>query len=99
MRPRDGFRPTAPQQLAGMRTEPPPSEPWAKAHSPAATAAAPPPLDPPAEWPRCHGLSVAPNTPYSVGGRVPNSEALVLPRIGQPSSFIRATRKKSVCSV
>src|SRR5450759_320571 len=49
MRPRDGLNPTVPQQLEGIRTEPPPSDPWAKAHRPAATAAAAPPLEPPAE--------------------------------------------------
>ena len=29
MRPRLGFRPTSPQQAAGIRIEPPPSLPWA----------------------------------------------------------------------
>jgi hypothetical protein len=48
MRPRDGFNPTTPQHDAGMRIEPPPSPPWPSAHKPAATAAAAPPLDPPA---------------------------------------------------
>src|ERR1700674_5450690 len=49
MRPRDGLNPTVPQQLDGIRTEPPPSDPCAKANNPAATAAAAPPLEPPAE--------------------------------------------------
>ena len=40
--PRDGFSPTMPQQLAGMRIEPPPSEPWASGTSPADTADADP---------------------------------------------------------
>src|SRR5207245_9035376 len=71
-RPRDGLRPTVPQQLDGMRTEPPPSVPCAKAHKPAATAAAAPPLEPPAEWSWFHGLWVAPKRPCSVVGRVPN---------------------------
>ena len=48
MRPRDGLRPTTPQQLAGIRIDPPPSEPWATGTSPAETAAAAPPLEPPA---------------------------------------------------
>ena len=56
MRPREGLRPTTPQQLDGMRTEPPPSEPCANPHNPAATAAAAPPLDPPGVWSRFHGL-------------------------------------------
>jgi len=38
IRPRVGFRPTIPQQLAGIRIEPPPSEPSATGASPAATA-------------------------------------------------------------
>ena len=45
--PRPGFSPTRPQAAAGMRTEPPPSLPGAKGTSPAATAAALPPEEPP----------------------------------------------------
>jgi hypothetical protein len=48
-RPRDGFSPTPPHQLAGIRIEPPMSEPWAIGTMPDATAAAPPPVEPPAE--------------------------------------------------
>ena len=55
-RPREGFRPTSPQALAGMRIDPPPSLPWASGTIPAATAAALPPLDPPVECPVFHGL-------------------------------------------
>src|SRR5690348_2136328 len=54
-RPRDGLRPTTPQQLAGMRIEPPPSLPSAIAPIPAAIAAAAPPLDPPAVCAGFHG--------------------------------------------
>src|SRR5207245_1396296 len=46
--PRDGFSPTRPQAAAGMRMEPPPSDPGAKGSIPLATATAAPPLDPPA---------------------------------------------------
>ena len=46
--PRVGLKPTRPQQLAGIRIEPPPSDPWASGTSPPATAVAAPPLDPPA---------------------------------------------------
>ena len=59
-RPREGFNPTSPQQDAGIRIEPPPSLAWAIGTTPAATMAAEPPLDPPAEWPVSHGLRVAP---------------------------------------
>src|SRR5690348_16668360 len=41
-RPRLGLSPTMPQQLAGIRIEPPPSEPCATGISPADTAAAAP---------------------------------------------------------
>jgi hypothetical protein len=47
MRPREGLRPTNPQQAAGMRVEPPPSLAPAIGTTPAATAAAEPPLLPP----------------------------------------------------
>jgi hypothetical protein len=49
-----------PQKLAGMRTEPPPSVPTDKQPMPSATAAALPPLDPPAVRSVFHGLRVAP---------------------------------------
>jgi len=54
--PRVGFSPMIPQQAAGMRIEPPPSEPWARGTTPEATAAAAPPLDPPAVRRRSHGV-------------------------------------------
>ena len=56
IRPRAGLMPNSPQALAGMRIEPPPSLPCAKGTSPAATAAAAPPLDPPADRERSHGV-------------------------------------------
>ena len=59
-RPRDGLSPMPPHQAAGMRIEPPMSEPWASGTSPALTAAAPPPVEPPADRPDIHGVWVAP---------------------------------------
>src|SRR2546427_5949608 len=47
--PRDGFKPTSPHSLDGMRIEPPPSLACATGTRPAATAAAEPPLEPPGE--------------------------------------------------
>jgi malate synthase len=47
-RPREGLNPNRPQYAAGMRMLPPPSEPWAIGTMPDATAAADPPLEPPA---------------------------------------------------
>ena len=49
-----------PQKLAGMRTEPPVSEPSAKCASPAATAAAEPLDEPPATRPGALTLTGAP---------------------------------------
>ncbi len=46
-RPTVVFNPKTPQNAAGMRTEPPVSEPIAKPLIPAATATAGPLLDPP----------------------------------------------------
>jgi hypothetical protein len=48
--------PTTPHNAAGMRSEPPPSLPWATGSRPAATAAAAPPLEPPAVSVSRHGL-------------------------------------------
>ena len=46
-RPAEGFQPVTPQQWAGMRTEPPVSEPRATKAAPLATAAAEPDDEPP----------------------------------------------------
>ena len=59
-RARVGLRPTSPHSLAGMRIEPPPSLAWPIGTSPAATAAADPPLEPPVERVVSHGLRVGP---------------------------------------
>src|SRR5262249_27994742 len=60
-RPCDGLNPTTPHHAAGWRIEPARSPPSASGPSPAATAAAAPPLDPPGERDTAHGLTVAPN--------------------------------------
>ena len=59
-RPRDGFSPTNPQMLAGMRIEPPPSLAEAMGTMPAATIAADPLEDPPEMNSRFQGLCVCP---------------------------------------
>ena len=56
IRPRLGLIPNSPHTLAGIRIDPPPSLPCAAGASPAATAAAAPPLDPPADRLRSHGV-------------------------------------------
>jgi hypothetical protein len=58
MRPRCGLMPTRCVHAAGTRTLPAPSEPIAAVTSPAATAAALPPDEPPGVWSRDHGLRV-----------------------------------------
>src|SRR6202046_2812388 len=85
MRPRDGLRPTTPQQLEGMRMEPPPSEPSATGQRHAAPAAADPPLDPPAVLLRSQGFLVAGKRPKAVGARLANSGVLVLPMSPPPA--------------
>ena len=60
LRPRVGLRPTRPHMLAGPRMEPPPSLACAAGTMPAATAAAEPPLEPPALRAGSQGLRVAP---------------------------------------
>src|SRR6201995_6160617 len=65
-RPRDGLMPNRPHTLDGMRIEPPPSPPWAAGASRAAPAAAAPPLDPPADLDRSHGVRAGGPTSVSV---------------------------------
>ena len=57
---RCAFRPTSPQQAAGMRSEPPPSLPCAIGTIPDATAAAAPPEEPPGVRAVSHGLRAGP---------------------------------------
>ena len=87
IRPRLGFRPTSPQQAAGMRIEPPPSLPCATGTIPAATAAAAPPEEPPGVRCRSHGLRVGPNRRASLTGRMPYSGSVVVPTITKPASL------------
>src|SRR5262245_39604679 len=94
-RPRLGLNPTSPQIEAGMRSDPPPSLPWASGTRPAATAAAAPPLDPPAVAPGDHGLRAAGATSVSEYSDRPNSLAVVLPRLISPASRRRTTTSAS----
>src|SRR5829696_615803 len=95
MRARVGFIPNRPQHEAGMRMEPPPSLACAIGTSPAATAAADPPLEPPADRSRSHGLWQGPKTSGSVVGWMPNSGVLVFPTTTRPAPFKRATSPES----
>src|SRR5690349_15861568 len=78
-RPKDGFRPNNPVKPQGMRIEPPPSVPTVSGPMPEATAAAPPPEDPPGVIFGFHGLRVIPVNGPSVTPFQPNSGVVVLP--------------------
>src|SRR5580700_5719066 len=71
--------------------EPPPSLLTPPAESPAAIAAASPPLDPPAVRERFHGLLVRPYKRLSVSQAISSSGVLVTPRITAPAARNRAT--------
>ena len=78
-RPRLGFIPTRPQHAAGIRIDPPPSDAVAAGTSPAATAAAEPPEDPPGVRSRRHGLRVIPLACVTVQGKMSSSGVVVIP--------------------
>src|SRR5215470_5202200 len=59
IRPRLGLMPNSPHTLDGILIDPPPSLPCAAGASPDATAVAAPPLDPPADLDRSHGVRAA----------------------------------------
>ena len=86
VRPRDGFSPTSPQQLAGMRIDPPPSLAWATATIPLATAAADPPLDPPGVRVGVPRVVRGPVGLGSVVGTSPSSGVFVRPTHTKPAS-------------
>src|SRR5471032_2643932 len=65
-RPRPGLTPTSPVAAAGIRIEPPPSDPGATGNRPADTATAAPPLLPPAPSARFHGFRAGGATSDSV---------------------------------
>ena len=98
-RARVGLRPTSPHSLAGMRIDPPPSLAWPMGTSPAATAAADPPLEPPVERVVSQGLRVGPYACGSVVGRMPSSGVFVLPTVTRPAARKRAARAVSAGSV
>ncbi len=78
-----------------MRMEPPPSEPCAIGQSPAASAAAAPPLEPPALRVRSQGVRQGPFRDESVKAVVPNSGVFVFPRITKPAAFRRVMCARS----
>ncbi len=85
------------QNAAGLRSEPPKSLPSATGSIRDASAAAVPPLLPPALFVRSYGLRVAPYTSLNVCEPSPNSGVLVLPMKIAPAARIRATPTESAC--
>ncbi len=90
------LEPTRPQQAAGMRTEPRPSLPCAIGTSPAATAAAAPPDEPPGVRSVRHGLRVI-AVASSVSAQMPSSGIRVMPTTIAPAPRSRRTTSWS-CS-
>ncbi len=80
-----------PQNAAGIRTEPPPSEPRAKGTMPEATAAADPPLDPPLVSSVSQGFRVGPNSSDTLDPDQPSSVVVVFPIIIAPAASMRST--------
>ena len=94
-RPRVGFIPTRPQHDAGIRIDPPPSEPVANGTIPAATAAAEPPEDPPGVRSGFHGLRVIPVASLAVHGKIVSSGTFVTPIGIAPAARSRRTTSAS----
>ena len=65
--------------------------PSAHGASPAATAAALPPLEPPGTRERSHGLRTGPKAEFSLDEPIANSSWLVLPSSGAPAAASRCT--------
>src|SRR5688572_30092243 len=94
-RPGDGLKPTTLQNAAGLRSEPPVSDPLATGTSPHANATAAPPDDPPQVLVRSYGLRVAPKIVLNVCEPEPNSGVFVLPIVIAPARRIRSTTMSS----
>src|SRR3989338_5339132 len=80
-----------PESEAGCRTDPPVSDPKAAGTSPAATATADPPEEPPGTLFVFHGFFVGPYAEFSVEDPIANSSMLVRPRIIAPAFLRRST--------
>src|SRR5689334_16929084 len=86
-----GLKPGSPHTADGMRIDPPPSDPVHRSTSPAATAAAEPPDEPPLVRCGAQGLRVGPNTRLSVSAWKPYAGVLVLPTTIAPAARRRST--------
>src|SRR5918997_4699659 len=92
-RPYVALKPYTPQKEAGMRIDPPASEPCATAARPPATAAALPPEEPPAFLLVAKGVLVGPKSRLSVVALWPNSGVLVLPSTIAPAFYKRRSEE------
>ncbi len=90
-----GLNPTSPQQAAGMRIDPAPSEAVAMPTAPAATNAAEPPDEPPLVWARFNGLRVMPFASDSVKPKIASSGSADLATTTMPAARIAATSSVS----
>src|SRR5688572_6112616 len=90
-RPYVGLNPTTPLNAAGSRIEPPVSDPSEADASPAATAAADPPEDPPGTRDGSQGLRVGKNPEFSVDEPIANSSRFVFPMSVAPAARRRVT--------
>ena len=94
-RPGEGRKPTTPQIAAGIRSEPPVSEPVHSGSMSNARATADPPDDPPALSVGLKGLPVAPQTGLRELAPAPNSGTLVLATTMAPAARTSATWAES----
>src|SRR5690606_14152084 len=93
-----GFKPTTPQQAAGIRIARPPSVPKAMGFMPKATDTAAPPLEPPLVTSGLNGFSVKPDKGDSVNALCASSGVAVLPSKMAPDLRARATARLSSCA-
>jgi len=93
-----GLESDQPVHAAGTRIDPPPSAPSPMGATPAASATAVPPDDPPGERLMSHGLRVTPNATDSVNGNWPNSGIVVVPITTAPAARSRRTISLSACA-
>ncbi len=98
IRPKARLIPATPHKAVGMRMEPPVSVATAAGTSPAATAAADPPLDPPGTKSRLHGLRVPVPSGCWVVMPQPNSWDLVRPTMTAPARRSLRTIPASVAA-
>src|SRR5919197_5093348 len=96
MRPYVGLSPTTPQKAEGTRIEPPVSLPSASGASPAASATADPPLDPPEIRFGDQGFRGVPMRGLTDVMPQANSCVEVLPTRIPPASRVRRTAAASV---